>query len=77
MFTSSIGVGFTDGDEDVETLMVDTDISFSRQLNITNSNLQHIIWCIGEVKEDSCTYIRSALFKVSIADLPTCHHLAQ
>ena len=39
MFTSSIGVVFSDGDEDVETLMVDADISLSGQLNITTSNL--------------------------------------
>ena len=39
MFTSVSSVGFTDGDEDVETLMVDTDILFFRQLNITTSSL--------------------------------------
>ena len=39
MFTSISGVGFTDDDEDVETLMVDADIPFSGQLNITTSSL--------------------------------------
>ena len=39
MFTTISGVGFTDGDEDVETLMVDADISCSGQLNIATSNL--------------------------------------
>ena len=39
MFTARYGVGFTDGDEDVETLMVDADIPFSGQLNITTSSL--------------------------------------
>ena len=39
MFTSISGVGFPDGDEDVETLMVDADIPISGQLNITTSSL--------------------------------------
>ena len=39
MFTTISGVGFPDGDEDMETLMVDADISFSGQLNITTSSL--------------------------------------
>ena len=39
MFTTLSSVGFTDGDEDVRTLMVDGDISFSGQLNITTSSL--------------------------------------
>ena len=39
MFTSMSCVGFSDGDEDVETLMVGADIPKSGQLNITTSNL--------------------------------------
>ena len=39
MFTSISGVGFTDDDEDVRTLMVDADIPFFGQLNITTSSL--------------------------------------
>ena len=39
MFTSISSVGFTDGDKDVKTLMVDADIPFSGQLNITTSSL--------------------------------------
>ena len=39
MFTAISGFGFTDGDEDVETLMVDADIPISGQLNITTSSL--------------------------------------
>ena len=39
MFTSISSVGFTNGDEDVETLMVDADIPFSGQLNITTLSL--------------------------------------
>ena len=33
------GVGFTDGDENMGTLMVDADIPISGQLNITTSSL--------------------------------------
>ena len=39
MLTSISGVGITDGDEDVDNLMVDADIPFSGQLNITTSSL--------------------------------------
>ena len=39
VFTTLSGVGFTDGDNDVETIMVDADIPFSGQLNITTSSL--------------------------------------
>ena len=39
MFTTISGVVFSDGDEDVRTLMVGADISFSGQLNITTSSL--------------------------------------
>ena len=40
MFTTiSGGVGFTDGDENVGTLMVDADIPLSGLLNITTSSL--------------------------------------
>ena len=41
MFTSKSRVRFFDGtgDEDVETLMIDTDILFPGQLNITTSSL--------------------------------------
>ena len=39
MLTAISGAGFTDGDEDVETLMVDADIPFSGQSNITTSSL--------------------------------------
>ena len=39
MFTSISGVGFTDDEEDVETLMFNVDIPFSGQLNITTSSL--------------------------------------
>ena len=39
MFTAISGIGFTDGDEDVETLMVGADIPISGQLNITTSSL--------------------------------------
>ena len=39
MFTARYGVGYADGDEDVETIMVDADILFSGQLNITTSSL--------------------------------------
>ena len=39
MFTTISGVGFTDGDEDAETLMVVADIPISGQLNITTSSL--------------------------------------
>ena len=40
MFMSISGVRLSDdGDEDVETLMVDADIFFSGQLNITTSSL--------------------------------------
>ena len=39
MFTTISGVGLTDGDEDVETIMVDADIPISGQLNITTSSL--------------------------------------
>ena len=39
MLTTVSVVGFSDGDEDVETLMIDADIPFSGQLNITTSSL--------------------------------------
>ena len=39
MFTSISGVELTNGDEDVDTLMVDADIPISGQLNITTSSL--------------------------------------
>ena len=39
MFTTISGVGFTDGDADVGTLMVDADIPLSGQLNTTTSSL--------------------------------------
>ena len=39
VLTTISGVGFTDGDEDVETIMVCADIPFSGQLNITTSSL--------------------------------------
>ena len=38
-FRAISGVVIPDGDEDVETLMVDADISISGQLNITTSSL--------------------------------------
>ena len=47
MFTTISGVGLINGDEDVKTLMVDTDIPISGQLNITTSSLPDIIWCIS------------------------------
>ena len=37
--TINVRVVLPNGDEDVETLMVDADIPFSGQLNITTSNL--------------------------------------
>ena len=42
MFTFISGAVLPDCDEDVRTLMVDTDILFSGQLNITSSNLPDI-----------------------------------
>ena len=39
MFTAISGIVLPEGDEDVETMMVDADISCTRQLNITTSNL--------------------------------------
>ena len=39
IFTTINGVVLPDGDEDVETLMVDADIPISGQFNITTSSL--------------------------------------
>ena len=39
MFTPISGIVLPNGDEDVETLMVDADIPISGQLNITTSSL--------------------------------------